>query len=80
MPTNFLVREGFYLLVILMMYTFNKATEFLKELGHRLRQVSGEANSYAYLTQRLSVAVQRGNAASVLWTMKSFLYEFCVII
>ena len=40
------------------------------ELGHRLRKVSGEANSYAYLTHRLSVAVQRGNAASVLGTMK----------
>eukprot|EP00731_Ephydatia_muelleri_P036157 Em0207g4a len=41
-----------------------------EELGHRLRQVSGEANSFAYLTQRLSVAVQRGNAASVLGTIK----------
>eukprot|EP00731_Ephydatia_muelleri_P037230 Em0424g1a len=34
----------------------------------RVGQVSGEANSFAYLTQRLSVAVQRGNAASVLGT------------
>ena len=42
-------------------------TEFLKELGHRLRIC--EANSYAYLTQRISVAVQRGNAASVLGTI-----------
>ena len=49
--------------------------------------VSGEANSFAYVTQRLSVAVQRGNAASVLGTMKVdsddvefFLYKFCVII
>ncbi|KAL5516416.1 hypothetical protein EMCRGX_G001731 [Ephydatia muelleri] len=47
-----------------------KTTEFLKELGLRLRQVSGEANSFAYLTQRLSVAIQRGNAASVLGTIK----------
>ena len=47
-----------------------RTTEFLKELGIRLRQVFGEANSYAYLTQRLSVAVQWGNAASVLGTMK----------
>ena len=47
-----------------------KTTEFLKELRHQLRQVSGEANSFAYLTQRLSVAVQRGNAASVLGTIK----------
>ena len=47
-----------------------RTTKFLKELSHRLRQVSGEANSSAYLTQRLSVAVQQGNAASVLGTMK----------
>ena len=47
-----------------------KTTEFLKELGLRLRQVSGEANSFAYLTQRLSVAIQCGNAASVLGTIK----------
>ena len=47
-----------------------KTMEFLKELGHRLRQVSGEANFFAYLTQRLSVAIQRGNAASVLGSMK----------
>ena len=47
-----------------------RTTELLKELGHRLRQVSGEANSFAYLTQRLSVNIQRGNAASVLGAMK----------
>ena len=47
-----------------------KTTKLLKDLGHQLGQVSGEANSFAHLTQRLSVAVQRGNAASVLGTMK----------
>ena len=26
----------------------SRTTQFLKELGQRLRQVSGEANSYAY--------------------------------
>ena len=61
--------------------------EFLKGLGHRLRQVSGEANSYAYLTQRLSIAAQRGNAASVLGTMKVDIeveefsvYKLCCIV
>ena len=59
---------------------------FLKELGRQLRQVSGEANSFAYLTQRLSVAIQRGNAASVWeqlrWTVKrkSLLYKNCCIV
>ena len=63
-----------------------RTTGFLKELGHRLRQVSGEANSFAYLTQRLSVAVQQGNAAAVLGAMKvdsedeEFLYKFCRIV
>ena len=52
-----------------------KTTEFLKELGYRLRQVPGEANSFAYLTQRLSVAIQHGNAASVLGTIKIYSEE-----
>ena len=42
---------------------------FLKELGHRLRQVTGEVKCFTYLLQRLSVAIQRGNAASVLGTI-----------
>ena len=38
--------------------------------------MSGEANSFAYLTQRLYVAVQCqwGNAASMLGTMKVFFF------
>ena len=42
---------------------------FLKELGHRLRQVTGEVKCYTYLLQHLSVAIQRGNTASVLGTI-----------
>ena len=43
---------------------------FLKDLGRRMRQVTGEERSLSYLRilQRVSVAVQRGNAASVLGT------------
>ena len=55
-----------------------KTTDFLKELGHRLRQVSGEANSFQYLAQRLSVAIQRGNSASVMGTMNGDDEEFFV--
>ena len=43
-----------------------KSLAFLKDLGHRVRQHTGEVKAKAYLIQRLSVAVQRGNAASVL--------------
>ena len=35
---------------------------FLKELAHRLSATTGDTKSYSYLLQRLSVAVQRGNA------------------
>lgn len=38
---------------------------FLKELGRCIRSSSGEDKAYSYLIQRLSVAVQRGNSASV---------------
>ena len=38
-------------------------------LGHRLRQMTGEEKSFVYLIQRVSVAIQRGNAASELGTM-----------
>ena len=41
---------------------------FLRELGQRLRHLTGEGSSTAYLLQKLSIAVQRGNAASVLGT------------
>jgi len=41
---------------------------FLRDLGNRLKLTTGEENSIKYLLQRLSVAVQRGNAASVLGT------------
>ena len=42
--------------------------EFLRDLGNRIRQATGEESSFMYLLQRLSVAVQRGYAASVLGT------------
>ena len=47
----------------------SKAHSFIRELGRRLKSATEELKSYQYLTQRLSVAVQRGNAAAVLGTM-----------
>ena len=46
----------------------SRTLTFLKELGRRMSRCLLERNSYVYLTQHLSVAVQRGNAASVLGT------------
>ena len=45
-----------------------KTLKFLRELGRRLCLVEGPL-SYSHLTQRLSVALQWGNAASILGTL-----------
>ena len=39
---------------------------FLKELGKRVRAQTEEARSADYLLQRLSAAVQRGKAISIM--------------
>ena len=41
-------------------------TVFITELGRRIASVSGDPRDTAFLFQRISIAVQRGNAASVL--------------
>ena len=48
---------------------------FLRELIGHLRRFSGEEKSHACLLQRLSVAVQRGNAAAVLGTIQPPAYS-----
>jgi len=45
------------------------AVELLDELGRRITKSTGERRATEYLLQRLSVAIQRGNAASVLGTV-----------
>ena len=49
---------------------------FLKDLGRRLRQVTGEDRAFSHLLQRVAVAVQRGNAASVMGTTGLMDYSF----
>ena len=52
------------------MGSFGKeALRLVRELGSRLHASSGEPRSTSYLFQRLSLAIQRGNAASVLGTV-----------
>ena len=42
---------------------------FIKELGQRLSQFSGDTRASSFLIQRISVAIQRGNVASMLGTL-----------
>lgn len=41
-------------------------SSFFKELGHDVARVSGDKSAFIFLIQRISVAVQRGLAASIL--------------
>ena len=45
------------------------ATDFLQKLGQRISVATGEPRSSQFLFQRLSVAIQRGNAACVVGTL-----------
>ena len=48
-----------------------KSWNFLVDLGRRIKMYSGENKAFSYLIQRLSVAVQRGNATLVRGTLPS---------
>ena len=43
--------------------------KFVKEIGTRIADASGEKRSTSFLFQAISVAIQRGNAASVAGTI-----------
>jgi len=46
------------------------AMELVLEIGRRLSEVSHEPRSTSFLRQRLAVAVQRGNASSIIGTLQ----------
>ena len=51
---------------------FGKETlKFVQDLGHPFKLASGENGAYLFLLQRLSVAIQGGNAASVMGSLGS---------
>jgi len=45
------------------------ARAFVRDLGHRIADVTLEPLSHQFLLQRIAVAIQRGNAAAILGTM-----------
>ena len=44
---------------------------FISDLGRRISAITGDARESMFLFQRMSVAVQRGNAISVLGSLPS---------
>ena len=48
-----------------------KSSSLIRELGKRIRHHSGEESAFPFLLQRLSIAVQRGNASLIMDTLPS---------
>ena len=49
-----------------------QALSLVKENGRRIFEVTHDPRSTAFLRQRISVAVQRGNAACIYGTLAAF--------
>ena len=47
-----------------------QAIDLVKEIGRRIAEATHEPRSTAFLRQRLSIAVQRGNAFCILGTFR----------
>jgi len=45
-----------------------QASKFLKNVGKKLIAATGEPRSLSFLLQRISIAIQGGNSASILAT------------
>ena len=45
--------------------------KLIKEIGKKLIEITGEPRSAFFLTQRISMAIQRGNSSSVQGTVLS---------
>ena len=49
----------------------NQTDKFIRELGRKISATSGDKRETGWLRQRISIAITRGNAASVLATSKA---------
>ena len=47
--------------------------DFVKELGRRLVTITGEKREATFLTQKISLAIQRGNAMTCQGTLPATL-------
>jgi len=67
--------ESSYIFVPVAIETFGPwgvhARKLIKDLSHKINETTSEKRSFGYLSQRISIAIQRGNAAAVLGTLPS---------
>jgi hypothetical protein len=46
------------------------AKKIINEISQKIQKITNESRSTSYLSQRISIAIQRGNAVSVLGTIE----------
>ena len=46
-----------------------ESLKFVKEIGKKIQEATGEKRATSYLLQSLSMTIQRGNAASIMGTV-----------
>jgi hypothetical protein len=51
---------------------YKEAIDFINVIGNRLIAESGDSKSKKFLLERISLAIQRGNAASIRGTFPDF--------
>ncbi|GAV00555.1 hypothetical protein RvY_11386-3 [Ramazzottius varieornatus] len=72
---NYRELDGRYLFCPVAFETFgpfgNEASSLIQQIGKRIAEATGETRSLSFLKQKLSVDIQRGNAASVFGTFSS---------
>jgi len=63
----FIIHIYFFPIAVDTRYCWNRISDvFLHEVGRRIQFVTHEKRSFSFLMQRLSVAIQRGNAACII--------------
>ena len=46
----------------------SRGHKLIKEIGMKIREITGEKRSTFFLSQSISIAIQRGNAACIIGT------------
>ena len=46
------------------------ALDFIKDIGRRIKESTGEKRATSYLMQAIGIAIQRGNSQCILGTVK----------
>ena len=68
--TVYAISHSFLSLSRLEQFSNQNALDFIKDIGRRIKESSGEKQATSYLMQAIGIAIQRGNSQCILDTIK----------